>query len=338
MIGAVGKVAVGAATGAVSEHGDSARGQTGFEQLTPVGFGQVEVQAGAQAAVARRAGGEEEQRVFFPDRVRVINIAEQIIGVGELRDEFAAHFFADGVAALSDAGADGGDQIFGAAAELQVHATHSIFNDSLQSSAPASMEGGDGAIFAVGDENGDAVGRLDGEQEARFGGHEAVTLGARLELGGAGDGYPADERGVNLAQGDNGIGGVSGDFVEETAAVFKDGFARVGGCEAQVQLAGSLAGIVNRGDAAGSGAESAEEPVDFGEEWGAEDFDAALDRTGGRTLWVGKPAGMLWLALEAGGHELATAVAKANGGEKLIDFRCGGIMRSGHSSSFYFSG
>ena len=47
-------------------------------------------------------------------RTSIKHIGEKIGKVAELRLEGGEHLFADGVAAGADAGADGGDQIFGA--------------------------------------------------------------------------------------------------------------------------------------------------------------------------------------------------------------------------------
>ena len=187
MFGAVGEVAIGLATGAVAEDVDGLRAESGVEELAAVGLEEIQMEAGADGAVAGGALGEEEERIFFADGVRVVDLAEEFRRVGELGGEFGADFFSDGVAALRDAGADGGDEIFRLAAEFEAHATDAALYDALEGAAPAGVEDGNGFAAGVGNHDGDAVGGLDAEENGGAVGHEAVGAMEDVCLGGAGD-------------------------------------------------------------------------------------------------------------------------------------------------------
>jgi len=45
--------------------------------------------------------------------------------------------------------AQGGEQAGGLAAEFQLHAADSLFNDPRECATPAGMDGGDGAFFRI---------------------------------------------------------------------------------------------------------------------------------------------------------------------------------------------
>src|SRR5580698_3741124 len=143
VIGAVGKIAIRPAAGAVALDEDVFWAETRIEELATIGFDQIEMQSGPEVAVARRAGGEEEQRIFFFHRVGVVDLGEKLRRIDELRFEFHPHFFADRVAACPDAGADRGYHVFRLAAEFQTHAAYAVLDDALQRSAPAGVERGD---------------------------------------------------------------------------------------------------------------------------------------------------------------------------------------------------
>ena len=71
MVGAMRKVSIGAAAGAVALNKDVFRTEAGIEQLAAIGFNEVEMKTGTKIAVAGRTRGEKQHRIFFFDRVRV---------------------------------------------------------------------------------------------------------------------------------------------------------------------------------------------------------------------------------------------------------------------------
>ena len=74
-------------------------------------------------------------------------------------------FGADFVAAAADGWADGGEEVGGVGFELHLHPADGFDDDAGESAAPTGMNGGDGALFRVDEENRDAVGGLDAQEE-----------------------------------------------------------------------------------------------------------------------------------------------------------------------------
>ena len=169
---AVGEAGAGCA---VAGEGDALPCYAGVEELTAVGFEEVEVDLRAEVGVAGSAGGEEEHGVFVADGVGVVDLGEESGRVGELAFEFVADVFADGEAAGGDGGADGGDEVLRAGAVVEAHGADAALDDAGESAAPAGVEGGDGAGAGVGEQNGHAVGGLDAEEQVGEVGHEGVA-------------------------------------------------------------------------------------------------------------------------------------------------------------------
>ena len=71
MVGAMRKIAIGAAAGAIALNKDVFRTEAGIEQLAAIGFNEVEMKTGTKIAVAGRACCKKEHGIFFPDWVRV---------------------------------------------------------------------------------------------------------------------------------------------------------------------------------------------------------------------------------------------------------------------------
>ena len=71
MVGAMRKIAVDAAAGAVALNEDVFRAEAGIEQLASVGFDEIEMKTGTKIGVTRRACRKKQHRIFFPDWVRV---------------------------------------------------------------------------------------------------------------------------------------------------------------------------------------------------------------------------------------------------------------------------
>ncbi len=108
-------------------------------------------------------------------------LIEPIGGICKLGLELSGDFRANFVAAASDGRASGGEQIGGPGFEVHPHLADGFDDDALKGATPASVNGGDGAVFRVDEENRDAIGGLDTKEEpgtvrgggialARFGG------------------------------------------------------------------------------------------------------------------------------------------------------------------------
>ena len=96
--------------------------------------------------------------------------------MGKLRAKFNGYFGADFIAAAANRGADGGKQVGGFCAELHLHMTNGLHGDAMESAAPACMDGGDGAIAFVHEEDRDAVGGLHGKKHVWVAGDGGVAV------------------------------------------------------------------------------------------------------------------------------------------------------------------
>src|SRR5271165_1256785 len=74
---------------------------------------------------------------------------EKIWRVSKLRKKVGGNFRADLVAAASDGGTDGGENICGLAGEMHAHVAHGFPGDAAQRAAPSGVNGGDGAFFWI---------------------------------------------------------------------------------------------------------------------------------------------------------------------------------------------
>ena len=79
-----------------------------------------------------------------------------------MRGNLGANF----VAAAADGRADCGEEIGGLGFELHLHLADGFYHDAGEGATPAGVNGRDGAIFRVDEENGNAIGGLDSEEEA----------------------------------------------------------------------------------------------------------------------------------------------------------------------------
>ena len=116
-----------------------------------------------------RAHGEPGQPVGIVVAIfeRIEWACEPFAGVGKLCGEFLHHFVAYFVAAAADARAERGDHVLRARAKFHLHAAESFFRDALRRAAPAGMNRGDGAVLGVGEQDGNAIGGLDGRAGRR---------------------------------------------------------------------------------------------------------------------------------------------------------------------------
>ena len=141
-----------------------------------------------------------------------------------------------------------------------------FFEDAGEGSAPSGVNGGDNALFGVNEEDGDAVGGLDSEEKAGGFGKRGISFAGflRRRFKGPDDGrmdlFEDDEREFLSAK-----GGL------EFLAVFEDVFADVPVGEAEIEDGVT----VEIGDAAGSCAETVEEPREFGERLKLEELEIA---------------------------------------------------------------
>jgi len=200
---------------------------------------------------------------------------EPIGGFGELREELRGDFGADFVAATADGRADGGKKVGGAGLEVHLHLADGFDDDALEGATPAGMNGGDGPLFRVDEENGDAIGGLDSEEKAwpiRGRGVAAAKFGGRgVEK--------MDDVGMDLLERNElEIGCAEGRL--EAAAVSVDVFLGVPFGEAEIE--NPFAVLIR--DAAGFGAEAVDEPGELGESGCLEDSDAAQVALGPNTL------------------------------------------------------
>jgi len=159
--------------------------------LGAVGFAEVEEDAFGRGLVA---GGHHVEPLDGVGLVAGAEFVEIAGGVRELGEELGGYFGADFVTAGADARADGGQEIARVGAEMHLHFADGFGGYTGEGAAPASVDGGDGAFFGVDEEDGDAVGGLDGQEEAGAVGEAGVAA-----TGGGGGGVEEmDYVGVEL--------------------------------------------------------------------------------------------------------------------------------------------
>jgi hypothetical protein len=199
------------------------------------------------------------------------------------------HFLAYGVAALPDARADRGDQVFWLGAEFEAHAADPIFDDSPDGSAPPGVERSNGFSPAIGNQNRNAIGSLDPDQESGLAAHDAVPLAGMLpagEPGGVHDRTLGDEdAGMDLAERDERGRRVSGYSFGQQLAVASYVGAVVFSRKPQVELAWRLFCAVGAGHAAAAGAEAMPEPWNLIPARYLEPFDPISSDGGSRRGW-----------------------------------------------------
>ena len=139
------------------------RAQAGGEELRAIGFGKIELDIARRWLVARGHHAEPLQRIGLIAGARLIEI---VGGIGELRrelgDEFRAHFIAAG----AYGGAESGEEIGRLAAKFEAQAAHGLFGDACKRALPTRMNGGDGSLFGIDEEDRNAIGGLHGKKQA----------------------------------------------------------------------------------------------------------------------------------------------------------------------------
>lgn len=160
---AIAEKKIAAASGAEVADKDVLGAKADFEELRAVGFAQIEEHVFGGRLVAGRHHVEPLQRVGLVTGAKLV---KPFGSLRELRLELDGNLRADFVAAAADGRADGSEQVRGPGAELHVHLADGLGDDALERAAPSGVDGGDGALFGVHEENGDAVGGLHEEKQA----------------------------------------------------------------------------------------------------------------------------------------------------------------------------
>jgi len=171
---------VGAAGGAEVDGVYVLGAEASGQELGAIGFAEIEEDAFGRGLVA---GGHHVEPLDGVGLVAGAEFVEVVGGIWELGEELGGDFGADFVAAGADAGADGGEQIARVGAEVHLHFADGFGGDAGEGAAPAGVDGGDGAFFGVHEEDRDAVGGLDGQEEAWAVGDAGV---ATAGIGGGG--------------------------------------------------------------------------------------------------------------------------------------------------------
>ena len=166
------------------------------------------------------------------ERVRLVPGAELIKpfrSPRKLRAEGGSDFGADFVATAADGWAESGEHVRGLRTKFHLHAANGFCDDALKSAAPSRVNGSDGSSLGIDEKNGNAVGGLHPEQEARLAGGRSVAA-ARLAWCGVED---VDNVGMKLLKCDKGKIGCAESGLE-AAAIFENIFTGVPVGEAEV--------------------------------------------------------------------------------------------------------
>jgi len=100
-------------------------------------------------------------------RVALFRRGEEFVRFGKSFFEDADYFGADFVTARAGSGPNRRDDVFGTRTEFVLKLFYSVLYYRSGCAAPAGMDGGEGAGDRIGDQDGNAIGRLDGEQDLR---------------------------------------------------------------------------------------------------------------------------------------------------------------------------
>ena len=248
---AVAEKKVASAGGAQVADEDVCGTEASTKELSTISFAEVEEDVLGRGLVA---GGHHVQPLDGIGLVASAKFVEPFGGFGELGLKLGGNFGADFIAAATNGGADGGEEVSRFGFELHLHLPDGFDDDPLERASPAGMNGGDRALFWIDEENGDAVGGLDAQKEAGAFGDGGVAL---ARFGGHGV-EKMDDIGMDLFQGDKfAIGCVEGGL--EAAAVFEDIFFSVPVGVAKIE--NFFAALI--ADTAGLGAEAVDEPGEF---------------------------------------------------------------------------
>ena len=248
---AVAEEKVATAGGAQAADEDVGGTDASAKKLGAIGFAEVEEDVFGRGLMAR---GHHVQPLNGIGLVTGAEFVEPFGGFGELGKKLSGDFGADFVAAATDGWADGGKQIARLGFEMHLQLADGFDDDAPEGTAPAGMNGGDGALLGIDEENRNAVGGLDAQEEAGAVGDGGIALAG---LGRRGVDQ-MDDIGMDLLQRNElEIGCAKGGL--EAAAVFEDVFLGVPFGEAEIE--NSFAALT--ANTAGLGAEAVDEPGEF---------------------------------------------------------------------------
>ena len=161
---AVAEKEVATAGGAEAADEDVCGAQAGAKKLGTIGFAEIEEDVFGGWLMA---GGHHVEPLDGVGFVAGAEFVEPLGRLGELGEELAGDFRADFVAAAADGRADRGKEVGRLRFEVHLHLADSLDHNARQGAAPAGVNSGDGTLFGVDEENGDAIGGLDAQEEAR---------------------------------------------------------------------------------------------------------------------------------------------------------------------------
>ena len=254
---------VAAAGGAQAVDEDVGSTDSGAKKLGAIGFAEIEEDVFWWRLVA---GRHPVQPLDGIGLVTGAEFVEPFGGFGELGKKLSGNFGADFVAATANGWAYGGKQIGRVGFELHLQPADGFDDDALESAAPAGMNGGDGALLGIDEENGNAVSGLDAQEQAGAVGNGGIAL-ARL---GRRDVEKVDDIGMDLfKRNELQVGSTEGGL--EAAAVFEDVLFGVPIREAEIE--NLFAALI--ADAAKFGAEAVDEPGESCKGGDLEDLYAA---------------------------------------------------------------
>ena len=194
-------------------------------------------------------------------------------GIGELGHELRGDFSTNFVATGADCWAEGREQIGRIGSQLHLHFADSFDDDALQSAAPARMDGRDGALLDVDQEDWDAVSGLDSEEETPTISHGGIAL---RRLGRSGIDH-VDHVGVELFEGhQKSIFYTKGGL--EAAAIFEN--IRTGIPFGETEIKNALA--FEKAFPTGAGAEAMHKPGEFCEGGHLKDAETSRIESGPR--------------------------------------------------------
>lgn len=147
--------------------------QAGGEKLRAVGFAEIEVDVFRRRLVAGRFHVEPLERVGL---VACAGFVEVVVGIGELGHEFGDEIGGDFVATRANGGADGSEEMRRLAAKFKLHAADCFFGNAGEGAAPTRVNSGDGVFLRIDEKDGEAIGGLDGKEDARAVGGGGITF------------------------------------------------------------------------------------------------------------------------------------------------------------------
>jgi hypothetical protein len=161
---AIAEEEVSAAGGAEIANEDVLGVETGGEELGAIGFAEVEQDVFGRGLMAWRHHVKPLDGVGF---VAGAEFVEPFGGIGKLRVELGGDFCADFVATAANGRADSGEEVGGLGGEVHLHLADGFDDDAGEGASPSCVNGRNGTLFGIYEEDGNAVGGLDTEKEAR---------------------------------------------------------------------------------------------------------------------------------------------------------------------------